>query len=145
MALNVALLQSGLTDVAANPPATTAECAQAWADAVGDFATAIVPASSTVEAAAAALSASLLAAFESGDAAAPMEVAFLTFATAVGGGMVGFVATPPPAPVGFAEEFAGPFPTTHAEAGQSMAQLIFDWMLTGTATPSGGGAPVNWT
>lgn len=145
MALNLPALEAGLESVASSPPATSAQCAEAWADAIESYTLLVVPTSTTVSVAAIALASDLLSAFDSGDAPPTMELALAQFATTVGGGMAGFTATPPPGPVGFAAEFAPPFPATHAAAAASVGALIDTWMRTGTATPSGGGAPVNWS
>jgi hypothetical protein len=134
MPRNASALEAGLLAVASSPPDGPAECAAAWADAVASFATGIVPPSSTVAAAASALEGSLAAAFQTTNAAPLMEVAFLAFATAVGGGMAGYTPTPPAAPVGFATEFAAPFPADHGEAASNIASLIDTWMRTGIAT-----------
>jgi hypothetical protein len=75
-----------------------------------------------------------------------METAFASFASTVGTGMApAFIATPPPGAVGFAAQFAGPYPETHADAGDQIGSLIDTWMRTGTAVPSGGGSPVPWS
>lgn len=146
MPLIAATLQSDLTDLSSSPGETYAECAQAWAAAIGSYASAVVPTSTTVTAAQSALTGLLLAAFQTTNAAPLMESAFTAFALAVGGGMVpAFVAVPPSGPVGFVAKFAGPNPTTHTEAGQSLGSLIDTWMRTGTATPSAGGPPVLWS
>jgi hypothetical protein len=77
-----------------------------------------------------------------------MEAAFTAFGAAVGVGMAGagFAAVPPAGPVGFAAQFGGPAPSTHADAAQQIASRIDLWMKTGTATliapPN---TPVNWT
>lgn len=145
MPLLPAGLSSDLEALAADPPDTAAGCAQAWADAMETYAAGIVPASTTVSAAAAALAAALTGAFEARPAAALLETAFLTFATTVGGGMAGFTPTPPPGPVGFVALFAGPNATTHAAGAAAMSGIIDTWMRTGTATPSGGGPAVAWS
>lgn len=146
MPLDLPSLVSGLDSVASAPPDTSAEAAQEWADAVEAFAVAVVPASTTVAAAAATLSIALAAAFGSPPAAAAMEVAFAAFAVTVGGGMAGFTAVPPPLPVGFAAQFAGPNPSTHAAAATAIGGIIDTWMRTGTATPiSPPGPPVFWS
>ena len=63
----------------------------------------------------------------------------------VGGGMApAFVATPPPGPVGFAGLFSLPYPSTHSAAATGVRDAIDTWAKTGSATPSGGGSPVNW-
>jgi hypothetical protein len=159
MALDAPGLESDLLELFGEPPATItagevdvpasrADCAQAWADAMGDYASGIVPASTTVPAAASALALDLESAFASPTAPADADLAFTTFATAVGLGMVGFVSTPPPAPVGFALAFAEPpasWPETHSSAADSWASKVDAWMRTGTATPVSGGAPVPWS
>lgn len=146
MPLALPSLQSGLQGVFASPEATAAACAQKWADAMKSYATSIVPASTTVNAASAALSTALAGAFGSlhepyGIAA--METAFTAFATAVGGGMAGFTPTPPTGPVGFAGQFED-HPETHAAAATAIAGIIDTWMRTGTATPPSGPA-VTWS
>lgn len=146
MPLLSSALESGLEAVASSPPESINEAAQAWADAMQSYVAGIVPPSTTVTAAAATLLSALAGAFTARpDGAALMELAFTAFATTVGGGMAGFVATPPAGPVGFATLFAGASPPTHAAAAAAMAGAIDTWMLTGTATPSGGGPPVAWS
>lgn len=144
MALDLGALESGLEEVAADPPATHALCAKAWASAVGEYAKSVVPASSSVEAAVAALEARLATAFATTNAAGEMEIAMAVFALGVASGMAGFAPTPPPGLVGFAAQFAT-HPETHADAAEAVAELIDTWMRTGTATPSGGGAPISWS
>lgn len=145
MALDDAELETQIEALAADPPPTIAECATAWADALEAHFSAVVPASTTVSAARATLETALAAAFASPAAAPGMEAAFAAFATTVGGGMApAFVATPPPAPVGFAAQFLVQ-PTTHAEAAAAIASLVGTWARTGSATPSGGGSPVPWS
>lgn len=134
MPLNAAGLQSDLESLFAEPPATAAECALAWADAAEAWASGILPPSTTVTAAKAALAGSLTSAFATPAAAPLMEIAFLTFATAVGLGMAGYAPVPPVAPIGFAPQFSGPKPATHALAAQQLSALIDVWMKTGTAT-----------
>src|SRR5690606_31078956 len=96
-------LQSELESLFSEPPDTVAACAQAWADAVGSYASGVVPASTSVAAAAATLAGALASAFETEDASVPMDTAFQAFAVTVGTGMApAFVAAPPPSPVGFA-------------------------------------------
>ena len=146
MPLNPAGLKTDLEALASSPKATVALCAADWASAISSYAAAVVPASTTVAAAAATLQTALISAFNSGAASAPMETAFLTFATTVGGGMApAFVAVPPPSPVGFAGLFSTPYPSTHSAAATGVKNAIDAWAKTGTATPSGGGSPVNWS
>lgn len=133
MPLNVTALRNGLEQVASNPPTGRLACASAWANAVAAWATGIVPPSSTVVAARAALQTALAIAFSTTSAAAPMELAFTTFAATVGGGMAGYVPTPPPGSVGFASLFAVDR-TSHADAATAVANAIDAWMRTGIAT-----------
>lgn len=134
MALNQAGLISELTANFAAPAPSAAGCAQQWATAMSNYASGVIPASTTVSAAAAALVAPLTAAFSSPAAAPAMEIAFATFATSVGLGMVGYTPVPPASPVGFADQFSGPHPLTHADAAQQIAGIIHSWMTTGSAT-----------
>lgn len=115
-------------------PATYDGCGRAWADAVGEYAKTVTPPSTTVAAAAEQLGTALGAAFAEPLAITAMEAAFTAFGAAVGGGMTGYVATPPPGPVGFANAFAQPMPQTQAEAAERMSALVDTWMRTGTAT-----------
>jgi hypothetical protein len=149
MPLNKAGLKAGLQAVAENPPGTIAGCAQKWAEAVGTFFAAIVPASVAVSAAQTALQAALTSAFAAPDPASvalQMDAAFLACATTIGGGMAPAftVAVPPVLPVGFAHLFAPPFPQTHAEAAEKIANAIHVWALTGTAAAPPAAA-ITWT
>lgn len=134
MPLLPATLKSQLEAAFADPPATHAACAQAWADAVQAYAAGIVPPSAGVAAAAASLATALTGAFQTPDAVPGMESAFSTFAVAVGGSMAGYVPTPPVAPVGFALQFAGAKPETHALAAEQIGNLIHAWLTTGLST-----------
>ncbi len=146
MALNLAALTSGIQSVCADPADSAGGCAQAWADAMGDYAATVVPPSTTVVLAKQALAAALAGAFASPTAAPGMESAFATFAVSVGAGMApAFVAAPPPSPVGFASLFAQPPPATHAAAAAALAARVQAWMVTATATPAAGGAPIPWS
>lgn len=136
MPLALPALQSGLQSAFASPGATAAECGQAWANAVQAHFAAVIPASTSVAAAASTLAGALGSAFAAPDAAPAMESAFTTFAATVGLGMAaaGFAAVPPPGPVGFGPQFAGPKPASHADAATAIASLIDSWARTGTAT-----------
>jgi hypothetical protein len=134
MPLDLSGLKANLASLGETPPATLAAAAQAWADAMASYAAGIIPASATVSAAATTLAGALVTAFGAPAAAPGMESAFAAFAGTVGVGMAGFTAVPPPAPVGFAAQFAGPYPETHDEAGDQIGTLIDTWMKTGSAT-----------
>jgi hypothetical protein len=148
MALNKAALKTALETAASSPAATVALCAKAWADAIGAYAAGLTPPQvkpATLVAAKAALQTALTSAFGTTGAAPAMETAFTTFGGALGEGMApAFIATPPSAAVGFATLFTPPFPKTHSDAAQAMADAIHAWMTTGTAVPGTGGAAVPW-
>lgn len=147
------LAKAGLeTDIAAalNSADSTALKAADWGTACGDYAADVVPAANgpAVVAAGAALGASLATAFANtvqATGVAAAEAAFLTFGTSVGAAMApAFTATPPAGAVGWAAIFAATYTSTGDSAADA-ADAIDTWMKTGTATPSGGGAPVNWS
>jgi len=146
MPLVLSALSSGLQSVFASPPADAGGCANGWASAVQSWAAGIVPPSTTVSSAVPTLQSSLASAFSEPDAASAMESAFAAFAVTVGGGMVGYVPTPPPAPVGFASQFSGPKPATAAAAASAIASLIDAWMRTGIGTlVAPPNTPVPWS
>lgn len=146
MTLVASSIQNSLQALSETPGATIADCAQLWANAVQSYAAAIAPPSTTVAAAGALLATQLTAAFALPAAAPAMDAAFTAFAVTLGAGMLpGFVAVPPPAPVGFSLLFAEPYPTTAAEFGQRVGSRIDLWMRTGTATPVPSGSPLPWS
>lgn len=135
MPLDLGALQGGLESTFADPPPDAGGCAQGWASAVEAWAAGIIPPSTAVNAAAEGLAGALTTAFQTESAIPGMESAFVAFATSVAGGMAPtYAGTPPPAPVGFAGQFGGPFPETHAEAAAAVASLIHAWAQTGLAT-----------
>lgn len=135
--LNIALLEQGLTDAFANPPASASGCGEAWANAVKAYCSAVVPPVLTpaIESAASALAGALGGAFSSPSAIGSMESAFAAFGAALALGMAPtFAGVPPAGPVGFASQFGGPAPTTHGAAASAIAGRIDSWMRTGSAT-----------
>jgi hypothetical protein len=133
MPLNPSALQSSLESLFASPPATRALCAQAWADAIQGYAAAVVPASTTVTAACAALATALESAFALPSAAAAFDAAFAALAVTVAGGMLpAFTGAPPPSPLGIAALLAGT-QATHAAAAAAFASLVDTWFRTGSA------------
>lgn len=130
-------LQTGLVELFEDPPDTAAGCAQAWANAVADYTTAIFPTSTTVSVASNTLFSALTVTFQTSlDAAitaAQMELAFAAFATTVGTGMAGYTATPPAGQVGFLTLFGTPESTVES-AAIKFADAIDAWIRTGTAT-----------
>jgi len=147
MPLNLPGLTQALIDLAQRAPATAAECAARWGDAMNTFVTTVTPPSTQVATASAVLRGSLTTAFATVPGALPLiEAAFAGFAATVALGMpspVVSVGIPPPAPVGFATLFALYPPTAEAGAN-AMATLINTWMHTGTATPIPVGPPIPW-
>lgn len=143
MPLSVPALLEALPGAAGRPgPASVADAAAQWAAAMQAYVAAIIPFSTTIEAATLVLEAGLATAFAARPAVALMESAFAQYAVALGGGMAGagFVATPPPAPVGFAALFAMGPAATREEGLQRLAAQIDVWMKTGIAALS---APPN--
>ena len=139
MPLNLAALLDGLPGAnEADYPASRAECAQAWADAMKAYATGVVPPSATVAAAAPALEAALFSAFaltSRNDLASALEAAFGTFALTVASGMAPTnTGVPPAGLVGFLGLFSQPYATTRHEGVVRVANAIDAWMRTGTAT-----------
>jgi len=118
-----------------------------FAEAMRVYSTNIIPASTTVDSAASSLETELMATFIlQVEASAEMELAFANFANAIATGMLpAYVGTPPSGSVGFYNLFTMIFPDTWAEGAQRFASAIDNWMKTGTATPSGGGSPINWS
>lgn len=133
MPLDLPGLKDAFEELFADPPASRADCAQGWADAMEAYATGIVPTSTAAAAAASALSTALAGAFAMPDGIAAMETAFTAFAVALGGGMAGYAPTPPVVPVGFATQFAN-HPETHADAAAEIGDLINAWLTTGFST-----------
>lgn len=146
MPLSQSALASKLEAIFADPPPTVAACAQAWADAVGDYAADLVPPSSAVEGAAQTLAGALTTAFGVSLGAPPlMELAFLAFGATVGLGQAPLIAVPPSEPVGFVALFAAPPPPTHTEAAAQIASLIDTWMKLGVANTVPSTTPIPWT
>lgn len=134
MPLDPTALQDSLEALFSAPPPTGAECARVWADAARAHAAAIVPPSTSIDAACATLEGALAAAFSSQTAAPLVDGAFAAFALALGLGMAPtYVATPPPSILGIGTLLAAPQPS-HAAAAAAFGGLIDTWLRTGTAT-----------
>jgi hypothetical protein len=135
MPLVAANLQSDLESLMTDHGATAADCAALWASAFGSYASDVVPESTGVSAAQAALETALAAAFASSSALAAMDTAFTAAATTIAAGMApAFAGVPPPAPIGWAALLAEPYPETAADAAAKVANAIHAWMITGQAT-----------
>ena len=147
MPLNPVGLESDL--LAITGPDSIAAAASDWADAVEAYASGVIPASTTVTAAAATLETALVSAFGSTVAAttaAAMEAAFLAFATTIALGMLpAWTGTPPPAPVGFSALLTTNKDTA-AIFASDWASAIDAWTKTGTAIlVAPPNTPVTWT
>lgn len=159
MTLVKATLESELLAFFAAPPvvmsgsnvdytASRSACAQKWADAMQKYLSSagsvLTPTSASITTALATFKSSLASAFATGSAATAVDTAFATLAATVGSGMApAFVATPPAGNPGFAANITTT-EASHASAAASWATRIDTWIKTGTATPAGGGAAVNW-
>jgi hypothetical protein len=151
MPLDPPSLINDLTNLTTNPPPDPAGCATAWAQAMGDYAKAIVPPSSALPAALVKFQADMAAAFViTAGAVAEVELAFTTLGAAVAAGMLlpspppGIVgATPPPPPVGFVNLFAQGNPATAQQGASGVAGIVDTWMRKGTVIPATG-SPINW-
>lgn len=137
-------------------PATDVDAGIAWANAIDVYVgngAAITPPVTPLAATGAkeALALALAGISAPGAAIAIFDVAFAAYALALIAGMLpGFVGTPPPlllsvTPPTIATVFlAGAAGATASVQATAMATLIHAWFVTGTATPSGGGASSPW-
>lgn len=162
MSLNPAGAEQALGKLFENPPGSESDAINGytldgeqidgWGDAIETLCSAIVPSSSTVSTAVAALKTDLegLGAASDPDAdpgepppaTATLEAALVSFATTVGNGMApAYTATPPVSPVGIS--FSNM--SDAQDAADAVIDTIDTWLRTGTATPSSGGSPVNWS
>jgi len=145
MALDKDALAAGMKSISDNPPTSHEGAAGLWRTEIIDYVSAVVPVTALLPTDEEAFESSLATAFASEDAVPGMETAFTTLGVAIGTGMApAFTAVPPAGPVGWATLFSGTTDDTQ-EAADNIATAIDDWMKTGTATPSGGGSPVNWS
>lgn len=145
--LDPVLLRENLCCLAENCEEHNDDAPHCWAEAIRQYSENVIPASTTVSSAASDLETELMAVFIlQVEASAEMELAFANFANAIATGMLpAYIGTPPPGSVGFYDLFTMMFPETCAEAAQRFASAIDNWIKTGTATPSGGGNPINWS
>lgn len=141
MALDSAGLVDDLEAMFGSASINPATLAGQWAALFSQYATGIVPASTTVVAASAALQATLAGIFGStGSAsskASAMESAFDTWAAAIGLGMTGFTPTPPSGNIGFLAEMSKPsneWAETYPDAAVLWGGMFHAWMTTGFST-----------
>jgi len=131
MAVDPTGLRADLLALCESPPASIALCATDWADAVGDYAAAVVPASTTVAAAATALDTSIAAALalSGGAVATALDAAYQTFAGAVFGGMPGGSPSAPASAPGWAAQLLIP-QVTHGDGADAFRDLIDTWFTS---------------
>lgn len=130
MPLVKATLTAALTELFEDPPDTESACADAWGEVLGDYFATIVPASSTVAAAAAELPAALAGMSDEDAALGTFVSALATFGGTVASGM-----TPPGTPPTSAAPFLTPVWETTYEtdvaAAEAVAGAIDSWARTG--------------
>jgi hypothetical protein len=145
--LNDSGLKGGLQELfedAAKPrsvaPFDTA-MAKGWAAAMKTHATAVVPMSTTVSAAAEKLGGALAGFAVAGKAAETLENAFKDFGDDVAKGMTpAFKGVGPAGKVGFSDVFSSTYKTA-AAAADALTGKIDSWMKTGKANDAKTGAP----
>ncbi len=119
-------------------PKDDPETAQKWSEAIAAYAAGIIPPSTTVAAAQAAMQGAMTGMSLSGAAIVIFPLAFTTFALTLAGGMApAFTAIPPPVPIIFASVFvSGMAGAPASEIVSQMASIIDLWFRTGTAAPN---------
>ena len=125
-------------------PENVAEAAERWSLAIGNYAAAVTPPSTTFEPARQALKSQLLLADSLG--ANAFIIGLTQYASILGGGMApAFTATPPPIPIVLEPIFAAGFGGASAVTiANQLADVIDLWFKTGTAINNTSGATVNW-
>lgn len=129
-------------------PTNSAQVANNWADAVNQYASLVIPISTTSVGAKNAMIAAMLPGLSApGGFFAAFISGFTAYALTLGGGMAGagFVAVPPPVPINFGPLLALPLDGPLSTKISTMASIIDTWFRTGTATPSAGGSPIIWS
>lgn len=121
------------------------EVATKWADVLFNYASAVIPASTTANAAKTAMISVLSGATAAGSFFPALVSAYTLFATTLAGGMTtGGVGAPPPAPINFAPILALPLSENSTPQIISLFASITDtWFRTGTFTFTNG-TVVTW-
>lgn len=122
------------------------QVATKWADAIDNYASLVIPISTTSIPAKAAFIAALIPGVAPGAFMPALTLALTTYASSLAGGMTlaGFVGTPPPVPIVLPLFPATPL-TTASMVANSWSTIIDTWFRTGTATPIIGGSPILWS
>lgn len=134
MPINGPGMKSALQTGFSSGATTYAAAANSWGDAVQTGTASIIPASTTVAAAATTLKTALAAAFAASNAVPGMVTAFTAFAVTVAAGQLPlYTGVPPASPIDFASIFSSPR-DSHSDAAQAVSDLIETWLKTGSAT-----------
>lgn len=131
MAVDPTGLRADLLSLFQAPPLTIALCATDWADAMGSYAAAVVPVSTTVAAAQAVLDVDVAAALALSGAAVAiaLDAAYLTFAGAVFGGMVGGSPAAPAGPPGWPAQLAIT-QNSHGDGADAFRDMLDTWFTS---------------
>jgi hypothetical protein len=127
-------------------PESPQEAAERWANVLVEFTVNINPPSISHEAAKQAfIEVYQNISSEEQNASLVIPSSYHAFAVALGLGMSGYVAVPPPQPISFVSLVLPGISGATAEVqADTMAATIKTWFLGGTATPPGG-SPIPWT
>lgn len=129
-------------------PNTSTEVAERWSKVVNDYASTVVPFSTTSVVAKAAFKSTMLAITPSPpNGLALLTTAFSTYASTLAGGMQpGFTATPPTSPINLAPVISlGMSGASGAVIAASLANVIHSWFKTGLATNNSSGTTILWS
>ena len=141
MALNRQILEDGIMDIFTNFPSTIEETSQRWSDVIDNYASAIVPPSTTSQVAKQAFySVFLQINFTNG--LIVFSQAFQQYALQLSLGMPPlYVGTPPPIPIDLTPSFIGLSGATKEIIVPIMVNIIDLWFRTGLATNQSGAIP----
>ena len=125
-------------------PSNLSEASERWSLAIGNYASKVIPISSTFEAARQSLKMQLMNVDSLGQQA--IVLGLTQYASILGGGMSPtFTATPPPVPIVLIPTFQRGFAGASAdEIATELSQLIDTWFRTGTAINNSSSVTVNW-
>ena len=117
------------------------------ADAVDQYASVVIPASTTASQAKAAMLVALQGMGEQEQAITKIKAGFTQYATMLATGMApAFTAVPPSGQIPIEPvENIGLNGGTAEDVASKIADIADAWFKTGTATPSSGGSPVAWS
>jgi hypothetical protein len=127
-------------------PVSQIDSAAKWAEAIMQYAQSVGPASATHLQARNAMQGVLAGVTNAaGNGATLFSQGLASYASVMGAGMTGFVATPPIIPVNIVPVFnLGMAGADAATCTQALATAVDIWFHLGTAVPIGGGSTINW-